>query len=572
MKLAETRGCLVLTAAMAAILFGCGGSSKPPVTPECLINSDCLKYSSTPGSLTCALGYCVRPCTISSDCPGDERCIVIGVTSTDGGADASSATVSDGSTSLPTACEAPEQATCHYTSDCKSPLVCGIDLECRDQCHTNSDCPMLQVCTVNSHLCADPAVDKDYDPTTMDFRNPDGNTFAGPGGSPGTGGGSGTGTGGGSGTGTGGSSSKDAAVDKPTLPPTCAAGLAGFHPSNLPASVAIPSSLPTTTVSTALTFDTDALTLSGPVPDGGQWTTMVVKMSGGYEAAVAFFDTFAVASGVSLSVTGMRPLIIAANGDIAINGSIVPTQSTTNGWYCGGPPSPSTMDRGGLCSLNVLAGGGGAGMGAGFGAGGGGYCGVGGEGSFQGDASASSPGGIPFGSPELIPLAGGASGGSTSGGDTVAYGGGAIELVSGSSVTIGDNGVLNFGGGGSPMADALGGGSGGGILLEAPNVIVRGIVTVNGGAGSANYWGGGQSGQPSAMAAQGAGNFGGNGSAGTTINGQNSKPGTADATGGGGGAGRIRVNVGCGGSFTPSSGAIISPATTTSCFTTGTLQ
>src|SRR5665213_705833 len=154
--------------ALVVTAIGCGGGSKP-TTPQCSLNSDCAKLS-TPG-LVCALGYCVKPCNDSLDCPNNERCIVVtaasdGGASTDGGADAG---VAQG-----TACQAPETVTCHYTSDCKSPLVCGIDLQCRDQCQADIDCPGgstgVEVCTVMTHLCADPAIDKDYDPTTKDFK------------------------------------------------------------------------------------------------------------------------------------------------------------------------------------------------------------------------------------------------------------------------------------------------------------------------------------------------------------------------------------------------------------------
>ena len=84
--------------------------------------------------------------------------------------------------------------------------------------------------------------------------------------------------------------------------------------------------------------------------------------------------------------------------------------------------------------------------------------------------------------PTLDRLAGGSSGGSSNGSDTSNHGG-AIELGSGSLLTIGANGTVNLGGGGPDPGYAVGGGSGDGIL-EAPTVIVRGILTVNGGSGS----------------------------------------------------------------------------------------
>jgi hypothetical protein len=187
-------------------LVGCGGSSKP-MTPQCSLNSDCAKLS-TPG-LVCALGYCVKPCNISSDCPiVGQRCIVL-TAAGDAGTSTADAGVAQG-----TACQAPELATCNYNSMCTSPLVCSTDRQCRDMCETNADCPGMgmgagaQVCTSTTHLCADPAVDKDYNAAINDFVINDAGMGIPQGGNNGTGGngtgGSGTGGNGTGGNGTGG--------------------------------------------------------------------------------------------------------------------------------------------------------------------------------------------------------------------------------------------------------------------------------------------------------------------------------------------------------------------------------
>ena len=180
-------------------LVGCGGSSKP-TTPQCSLPSDCAKLS-TPG-LVCALGYCVKPCNVSSDCPiVGQRCIVL-TAAGDGGTSTADAGVAQG-----TACQAPELAMCNYNSMCSPPLVCSSDRQCRDMCETNADCPGMgmgagaQVCTSTTHLCADPAVDKDYNATINDFVVNDAGMGIPQGGNSGTGG---TGTGG-NGTGNGGS-------------------------------------------------------------------------------------------------------------------------------------------------------------------------------------------------------------------------------------------------------------------------------------------------------------------------------------------------------------------------------
>jgi hypothetical protein len=127
------------------------------MTPKCSMNSQCA------GNLTCALGYCVQTCATSKDCsPSTELCVKLPAGNV---------------------CRAPEVAstTCHYDSDCTTPLVCGKDLTCRQQCHADLDCPGgtlpagtagRQVCTV-SMRCVDPMLDKmNYDPMTNDLIPP----------------------------------------------------------------------------------------------------------------------------------------------------------------------------------------------------------------------------------------------------------------------------------------------------------------------------------------------------------------------------------------------------------------
>ena len=489
MKLAETRGGLVCTAAMAAILFGCGGSSKPPPTPECAINSDCEKYQ--PAGLICALGFCVKACRDSNDCPNSERCVIVGG-SADGGADAGQSTNPDASISasgVATACQAPEVSICHYNSDC-TPLVCAVDQVCRDQCKNDVDCPGNfpgstdpQVCTVNTHVCADPKVDKDYDPNTKDFRTLDGGVFPVDSGSHDAGH-----------QGSGGSSGKDAAVDKPTPPPVCNPGLVGFHPSNIPASVTIPTGLATVTQTASSTFDTDALTFAPAIAsDGGQPVAMTVTLSDGRPAALLLFKSYTLATGVTLNLTGQPPLIIAADGNIQIDGTIVATQSTDQplvlrwGTRTGDPRSRGNLRaqrllrrwRSGRAQPRRSRSGRAAARSAE----------KGGNGSVplvDGGLSTTPPaGGTPYGMPELVPLVGGASSGSTNSiTNYTNHGGGAIELVAGGSLTITENGVINMGGGADSAAYAIGGGSGGGILLEAPTVNLKGAIVANGASGA----------------------------------------------------------------------------------------
>ena len=135
---------LSLMAWLAMVMFpaGCGSSSKVPATPRCQLASDCQNL------LQCVQGYCVVACKESRDCPSGGRCIT-----TDKGS----------------SCQPPETATCQYTSQCTVPLVCALDQECRNQCQADIDCPSGQKCTSVTHLCADPTIDKNYNPVTNEF-------------------------------------------------------------------------------------------------------------------------------------------------------------------------------------------------------------------------------------------------------------------------------------------------------------------------------------------------------------------------------------------------------------------
>jgi hypothetical protein len=180
-------------------------------------------------------------------------------------------------------------------------------------------------------------------------------------------------------------------------------------------------------------------------------------------------------------------------------------------------------------------------------------------------------GGRPYGTENLIPLLGGSSGGmGDAAGTNGPHGGGAIQIVSGSSIVLSETAIINMGG--APGVNAGdrggGGGSGGGILLEAPIVTVRGVLAANGASGSGGYLSGpqpGGSGDQPAICTNGTCGFGS--AAGVEDGGE----GPAGA-GGGGGAGRIRINAGCGGTITIGPTAIISPSKSTGCYTDGQLQ
>ena len=189
------RGSLILVAWL--ILGGCS-SSKVPATPKCLLASECKN------PLQCVQGYCVAACEESRDCPSGERCI--GAT--------------QGNT-----CQPLETATCQYNSQCTKPLVCAFDQKCRDQCQQNIDCPTGQMCTSITHLCADPTIDKNYNPVTNEFVAANDGGSGGAGGGTGGVGGAVTGTGG-SGAG-GGSGSSDAGSDAAVTSPGDDSGAGG---------------------------------------------------------------------------------------------------------------------------------------------------------------------------------------------------------------------------------------------------------------------------------------------------------------------------------------------------------
>ncbi|HET6284829.1 MAG TPA: hypothetical protein VFH73_27985, partial [Polyangia bacterium] len=172
---------------LVAVLSGtCGGGASKPKTPQCQLPSDCKD------PLVCIQTYCVKACNEGRDCPAGARCIK----ATEGNS-----------------CQPFEKVTCSLNSQCTRPLVCGIDLQCRNQCMEDIDCTGGQRCTSVSHLCADPERDKNYDPVTNEFKPVD----AGAGGATGTGGADGGGTAGADGAGTGGADGGSACTVPQTL-------------------------------------------------------------------------------------------------------------------------------------------------------------------------------------------------------------------------------------------------------------------------------------------------------------------------------------------------------------------
>jgi hypothetical protein len=247
----------------------------------------------------------------------------------------------------------------------------------------------------------------------------------------------------------------------------------GFVPSNLPADLEIE-------VEADLIFDGETCASRAEIDtDLGEircyspglesrfpyFAFAVVEQSDGSEVAVFAGKNIIADAQVRIEVVGQRPLVLLAPGNITLRG---PTQAVADSIYeteanAGGFSSPTAASSKGLGP-----GGGGPG-GAAAGAGGGGYCGLGGIGGGV-PAGATGAAGKAYGTPELVPLYGGSSGGSGTTQDSGA-GGGAIQVVAGGKLTIAATASLHVGGAAGNWG-ASGAGSGGAILLEASEVSV----------------------------------------------------------------------------------------------------
>jgi hypothetical protein len=254
---------------------------------------------------------------------------------------------------------------------------------------------------------------------------------------------------------------------------------------------------------------------------------------------------------------GVAAAAFVANGDVLIEGRLEAVAG-------GGHPS-GTGQRGQCEDDDDCAGSGGGGFGS-----------VGGRGGSSA-TNTGAEGGAIAGNAELEPLRGGANGGE--GEDRCnpitcspcrGVGGGAIQIVSRSKISV-HEGVIDAGGFGSgpslPLdqnALACGGGSGGGILLEAPAIEVGfgSAIAANGAGGAGGCTAPGENSRLSDERAPGGAcaefGDGGAGAAGN-LPAQNGANNAVAAGAGGGGAGRIRINTTAGG-LVVDRGAVVSPA------------
>jgi hypothetical protein len=310
-------------------------------------------------------------------------------------------------------------------------------------------------------------------------------------------------------------------------------------------------------------IDTSFLDISGPGAENlpePMFETSPQDPSGP-ELAILYVRNWTVAAGVTVRVTGDRPLVVIASGDIELLGVIDAGAHAVEPGPGGGDilfaPGPGPGQDGSFVAPVLVPGGGGAGH-ATDGARGGHGC----QGACEGETRAEGGSGGPtYGDAAVTVLAGGSRGGfggavpvlglclpGAAGG-----GGGAIQLYAVGAITVAEDGGINAGGGGGGGGGSLGcvdsgaggGGSGGVVYLQAETIALAGILAANGGGGGSEGGDATANGQPGEDGALGAvpaaggvaatgDSAGGAGGAGSSA----PRPGAdVDATTGGGGGG-----------------------------------
>lgn len=314
-----------------------------------------------------------------------------------------------------------------------------------------------------------------------------------------------------------------------------------------------------------VTVDATAGTISGVTVPAGAFST--VAQPSAPTIGVFHVRRLIVAKGATLRVaSGANAVAFVADGDVEIAGTIdVAGHLEPGGTDATHGPGPRTSGGGGSASGTVGAGG--AGYGSKGGAGGGATAVLGVAGAVF---PATNDG-------TLVPLVGGAPGGTFGANGKRGQGGGAIQIVSCTKIELAaDKGLINAGGSGAPKSvqtsrhGGAGGGSGGAILLEAPSVIVNGLLSVAGGGGAGGGLSSATTGVVQGAAGEDAATFdcatGGRGGAGAVappdapvggvggagacgtgeaaagLNGTGATGYTVAHGGGGGGGGRVRIN------------------------------
>jgi hypothetical protein len=302
---------------------------------------------------------------------------------------------------------------------------------------------------------------------------------------------------------------------------------------------------------------TSGILSTGSFP-GDVLVSTETQAAGNPELFIIRCRNFTIGPNTRLAVVGTRALVVLASGEISIEGVLeVSADGSTGG--------PGGFGGGARDTVGYGPGGGGGGGKSGTdsaGGGGGGNGVPGGAGGIGGGAGAAAAG-PGTADRTLRPLYGGSGGGGgAAAGDPGGGGGGAVQLSAAVRVQVTVSGSIRAlgGGGGRGTAPTLsdfgagaGGGSGGSVLLEAPDVTVTGSIAMGGGGGGGgggtpdlvNLYAGapGSPGLPSGAAAPGGGPgvpSEGTGGAGGSIGAvaENGTEGAYNGGGGGGAAGR----------------------------------
>lgn len=316
-------------------------------------------------------------------------------------------------------------------------------------------------------------------------------------------------------------------------------------------------------------LDSDSGLISSPalpapmIPDDVTWVSQAqdpgsIDPAWVRELGVLQVHDFVVSEGLTLTLSGSRPLVIIASGTIRIKGIIDASASRDiagNGAYAGsGAPLTGILAEGpGAASVDSDGGAGG------------GYFTAGGN----NDESAGAGAAVNLSAP--TPLLGGSGGAVYVGGSNTAgrggAGGGAVYLYAQEGIEIGIDGGdptqsgINVGGGGgdssgSNNSKGAGGGSGGTLVLDAPSIVVHGTLAANGGSGG-SWRGDGNDARFSATPAPGSTYGGGKGGDGGT---GDLPAGDAESGSGAGGGSVGRIFVYAREAVSWGAGSVVSPS------------
>jgi hypothetical protein len=269
----------------------------------------------------------------------------------------------------------------------------------------------------------------------------------------------------------------------PLLLALSACGRSGFDeraplepPAHVPASVTLDGA--GSLVLGTSVIDTTSLTIDGASPVRGQLAA-IAQLGGGPELALLQAEHITISDGAMVRVVGTRGLVILAR-TVDVGGSLDASAGAGAALI---KAANGVHEAGNVCDS---------------GGGGGGHGTRGGTGGDADSCTFGGPGGAVIGDDALTLLVGGAAGGD---GVTAACGippggggGGALQLSASERVSIAGAGAVLVGGGGGvgglecgdgDAGAGGGGGAGGAIYIEAPVVVIDGVLLAHGGGGGA---------------------------------------------------------------------------------------